>query len=77
MKLTENLSDFENRFSKKTLNEFAKELEKYILESNEKYYEEYTEPYFTPMVEFSNIEDIKEDNTSKQKYTIQWEKEKL
>ena len=70
----EYLLDFENLFFlKKTLNEFAKNLEKYILKLQEKYCKECAKPYFTHMVEFSNIE----DSVSKQKYTIQWEKEKL
>jgi hypothetical protein len=59
------------------IDEVFKEVEELISKTTRKFYSQYFEEYFTPLVEFSNIEDIKEDNTSKQKYIIQWEKEKL
>jgi len=59
------------------MNDEFKEVEELMSKLPEKFYSQYFEEYFTPLVEFSKTDCIKEDNTSKQKYIIQWEKEKL
>lgn len=59
------------------IDELFKEVEELISKLPEKFYPQYFKEYFTPLVEFSKTDCIKEDNTSKQKYIIQWEKEKL